>query len=381
MKKHNEKIYYHFFGLVRSIGPITLKKLLDKYGSIKSCYEIVTQSPNNLGGLLSETMIAEIIKIRDSLDLFKSYEELQEEEIDIIENSDKDFPKLLKEIHDTPPFLYYKGNKESLNPKLPLAVVGTRKPSAYGTLAVHRLTKDLVNAGATIISGLALGIDSIAHIQTIENKGSTIAVVGSGLDKDSIYPKQHWQLSEEIIKNGGAIISEYPPKTPSLKHHFPIRNRIISGICKGVIIIEAKESSGTLITAKHALEQNRDVFALPGSIFSETSIGPLNLITQGAIPITSSQTILSHYPSESVNIESSVTQENPLTPTEEKILKFFGDSIISIDELIKKTELTSNIILPSIAMLSLKGSITKIDDLHYAKRSQKSKPNLTRNQL
>ena len=203
----------------------------------------------------------------------------------------KNYPKLLKEISNPPVNIYVRGDEKILN-KSGIAVVGTRNLSAYGEKSTKILVKELVERGFVIVSGLALGIDTIAHQTAIENGGLTIAVLGSSIDDKSIYPKENIKLAEEIVKSGGAVISEYPSPFTAKKYTFPQRNRIVSGLSKATVVIEAPEKSGALITAKFALEQNREVFALPGEIFAENSIGTNNLIKQGAQLITSAKEVI-----------------------------------------------------------------------------------------
>ena len=211
--------------------------------------------------------------------------------IEEISIESKEYPEQLREIYDAPLKLYVLGNKEILK-QLGIAIVGSRNATEYGRKVALQFAKDLSTKGINIISGLALGIDTCAHLGTLyqDSVGKTIAVLGGGLDE--IYPKQNIELAKQIIKCGGCIISEYPLGTKSQKLHFPQRNRIISGLSKGVLIVEASENSGSLITADFALEQGRDVFAVPGNISSSTSFGTNNLIKQGAKLVTSYEDIL-----------------------------------------------------------------------------------------
>ena len=202
---------------------------------------------------------------------------------EVIRINDRCYPKQLKNIYDAPKRLYVRGNKEILG-NLGIAIVGCRDNTKYGELIAKNLGYNLSKHGINIISGLAKGIDSFAHIGAIYAKGKTIAVLGNGID--TIYPKENAIIAEKIIEYGGCIISEYPPKAQIERGNFPARNRIISGLSQGVIIVEAKEKSGALITADFALEQGRDVFAVPGPINSIQSDGTNELIKQGAIPVT-----------------------------------------------------------------------------------------------
>jgi len=207
----------------------------------------------------------------------------------IIKKEDKSFPKKLKQIQDCPDKLYVKGNlKDNLN--LSLAIVGTRKNSKYGEKITKFFTKHLVNYGFTIISGLALGIDGIAHRQTLNFKGKTIAVLGSGLK--NIYPKKHKKLAKDILKNKGALITEYSPNTGPKKKHFPARNRIVAGLSLGVLVVEAPKRSGALITARYGVNQGKEVFVIPGRITDKNSIGANSLIKKGAHLVTHPQEII-----------------------------------------------------------------------------------------
>lgn len=197
--------------------------------------------------------------------------------------SDPKYPQLLRETPDPPKLLYYRGNLDLL--MLPMtSVVGTRKPTPYG-IEVTEIVINKLASTQVVVSGLAYGIDALAHQQTLEMSGKTIAVLGSGLDPASIYPAEHRKLAEEIIEKGGLLLSEYPVGSPPLKFHFPARNRIIAGLSPQLIVIEAGEVSGTLITAQLALDYNREVWAVPGPITSELSRGTNMLLAAGARPL------------------------------------------------------------------------------------------------
>lgn len=203
--------------------------------------------------------------------------------IKILKLGDKNYPEKLKNIYSKPHVLYMIGDEKILNNQS-IAIVGCRKCTRYGAKNAYQFGFELAKKGITVISGLARGIDTFAHIGAVKAKGKTIAVLGCGLD--IIYPSENEGIYKEILKNGGLIISEYPLKTKPEKHHFPARNRIISGLSDGVLVIEAKERSGTLITVEHALEQGKDVYAVPGNIDSDNSYGTNELIKEGAIPVT-----------------------------------------------------------------------------------------------
>ena len=243
---------------------------------------------------------------------------MQKFQIITIQSDDDRYPQLLGQIHDFPKTLYCQGNLNLLA-KNCFAVVGTRKLTSYGKEVTQNIVRGLVHAGFVIVSGLALGIDSVAHQTTLDCDGETIAVLGTPLDQ--IYPPENSKLAEDILNNNGLIISEYPAGYPGLRMNFAIRDRLISGLSKGVLVIEAPEKSGALITAHCALDQNRDVFAVPGSIFSSNSVGPNSLIKKGAKLVTSAQDILDEY-------YSNLKLFNQLTTSPGKVSRSYPQKIL-----------------------------------------------------
>jgi len=211
--------------------------------------------------------------------------------METIRKGDANYPKLLKELSSPPKKLYIRGNKEILNNDS-IAIVGSRKPTAYGKSALADIAEEIVAAGVQIISGMAFGIDALAHRTALNAKVPTIAILGSGLNDESIYPQTNLGLAREILSSGGALISEYPPNTEVKPYHFVVRNRIISGMSRAVVVIEAGEKSGSTITGNHALSQHRQLYAVPGSIYSPLSKGTNWLLSEGAQPATSGQEIL-----------------------------------------------------------------------------------------
>lgn len=206
-------------------------------------------------------------------------------------HDDDRYPPLLRHISDPPFALFGRGN-EDLKDMTAVSIVGTRRSTAYGAHVTRWIGNELAHAGVTVVSGLAGGIDTIAHEAALEMNGRCIAVLGSGIDDDAIYPRTNLDLAKRILENGGTVLSEFPPGTEGLKFHFPLRNRIISGMSRATIVVEAAEKSGSLITAFQALEQNRDVFAVPGPITNAQSMGTNRLLRMGAEPCTSPDDIL-----------------------------------------------------------------------------------------
>ncbi len=274
-----------------------------------------------------------------------------------ISRRDNTYPALLKEIHNPPDILYVKGKLGT--EELCLAIVGSRKPTRYGLEITEELVRGLAEqSDATIVSGLASGIDTAAHKAALKYGAQTIGVLGSGMDQKSFFPQENIHLAEKIIEAGGAVISEYPNETPGLPHHFPERNRIIAGMSLGVIVVEAQERSGALITARIALEENREVFAVPGPVYSLFSAGPNALIQRGAKLITSAEDILTelNLPGQKNNNASQLHLSDPL---EQKIMEQL-DRECTIDDLYKKTNCSTADIITALSMLELKKLVTKI---------------------
>lgn len=303
-------------------------------------------------------------KIFDNKDVVVNPKKMPED-IKVIKKKDAPYPKALEQIHNPPHQLFIKGNL----PDGPyFAVVGTRMPTDYGKYITPKIVEPLAKAGLTIVSGLAYGIDALAHKAALSASGKTIAVLGTGVDKKSLYPKAHQNLAEQIIKSGGAVISEYPPGTSGRPEHFPQRNRIIAGLSIGVLIIEAKEKSGALITANMALKENRDVFAIPGPITSSASFGPNRLIAQGAKLVTRAKDILNEY-----GIEDETEKENDsqkyqkLEPLENIILDKLESNGLHIDKLTKLTDIPINKLSAAIVSMELKGLVKKTASGIYIK--------------
>jgi len=275
---------------------------------------------------------------------------------------DDDYPVLLQEISQKPILLYYKGQKIARD-ELCIAVVGTRKVSAYGTAVTESITKPLAQNRITIVSGLAYGVDGIAHQTTLKAGGRTIAVVASGLLDQDIYPKAHYKLSQDIINAGGTLISEYPPGKPALKQQFIARNRIISGLSVGTLITECPDKSGALVTARFSLEQNRTVYAIPGSILETNAQGPNNLIKRGAVPVTEATDILKDLRIDTITENA----KQNYTDTERVILSALQTECRSMQSLLHLTKLEASTILANLSTLELKGAIRNIGGDMYGK--------------
>ena len=290
----------------------------------------------------------------------KEYKKLERADIWITTINDSLYPPLLKQIFDPPWLLYYQGKLEALT-KPCLAVVGSRAATEYGKRATLAITKDLARAGFTIISGLARGIDGHAHRATIEARGVTVAVLGGELATNSIV-QENQTTAKQILKTGGGIISEYPLGIEAQQFTFPQRNRIVSGLSKGVIVVEATLKSGALITARLAAEQGRDVFAVPGPIFSNTSTGTNMLIQNGAKAVQTATDILTEYQT-TYTLAKPVVQGN--NPTEDKILATIGTDTRSLDEIIRACQLPAPAVIAALMNLELDDKVTNLGNNRF----------------
>ena len=285
------------------------------------------------------------------------------EEIKTITFRNKDYPKLLKEVKDPPKVLYHRG--EILPNENCFAIVGTRRCSSYGKEIALEIAGDLAEAGLTIVSGLAPGIDSFSHQAALERGKRTIAVLGTGIDEKSIYPQENLKLAEKIVESGGCLISEYPSGTHGSKFTFPQRNRIISGISLGVLVVEAKQKSGALITANWAKSQGRKVFAVPGPIHFLNSKGCHYLIKRGAKLIENANDILKELNLECSNLKFEQTVAGE-TPEENLILEVLKEGALDIDKIIEKTKLPAATIASTLAILEIKGKVKNLGGNIYA---------------
>lgn len=340
-------------------GPASLGKLARHFNQDggQNAWQAKTQELVDLG--INEKSAKDFCLWREKQDLQILQRSLTENGIDFILPWDKTYPPIFRESHNPPGALFWRGAPMDNRPWI--AVVGTRKMSAYGERAVKIIVRGLVEKGAGIISGLALGIDGAAHESALENNGKTLAVLGSGIDSPSIYPAAHQKLGEQILLSGGALISEYPPKTPGLKHNFPQRNRIIASLAQATVVVEADLNSGSVLTAKNALENNRDVHAVPGPITSTASRGTHALIRQGATICESADDILNS-PAPGQNTVTAFKRE--LTMDENNILNLCITPA-HIDDLARHLNTSAAHITATCMHLELDDILTNIGNQTY----------------
>jgi DNA processing protein len=293
-------------------------------------------------------------------------EQLAKENIGVITLTDKNYPSLLKEIYAAPLVLYYRGNIKLFNWPNNLAVVGSRKISTYSQLVMPKLLNPIIENGINIISGCALGVDTLAHQLALDNNGQTIAVVGSGLSWNCFYPQSNIKLAQEIILKGGLIVSEYPPHLKAQTFYFPLRNRIIAGLSQAVLIMEAAEKSGALLTAAYGLEQNREVLAVPQNINALNDAGVNNLIKSGARVITSGNDLLEIFNLEPGQMAMELKLPN-LSAEEKMVYQLLTSEPAHIDKIAENATLDTSLINAVLMQLELKGLIKNLGNQCYLK--------------
>jgi DNA processing protein len=364
--------------LTQGLGPTRCRKLVEHFGSPEAVFHASLTELESTG---IQAVSAQSIATGKSGELARTeIANAASQGVTVISIDDPCYPPRLREIYDPPLILYVRGNAEIL-PQPGIAVVGTRHPTPYGSGMAERLSCDLAAQGLVIISGMARGVDTASHRGAISAKGKTVAVFGTGVDV--IYPKENSRLSEQIIALGGALISEFRMGTFAAPQNFPIRNRILSGMSVGVLVVEAAEYSGTRITARCALEQNRDVFAVPGNVTNKNSWGPNTLIKQGAKLVATWEDVWEDLPAE-VRLKltpppspesegdstASLFPNEGLPPHEKRILSLLkADESTHIDELVERleNELSSSEIFAALFELELSGKIHQMPGKNFVK--------------
>ncbi len=350
--------------LVRGVGNVTYRQLLDRFTSPR---EILRTSPAMLTEAGISARIAQAIVAFDQWKEVESeLEQLARVNARLVTQTDAEYPERLRQIHDPPPFLYTRGDFVSQD-DLAIAIVGARTASTYGRKMARELAHELAGCGVCVVSGLARGIDSEAHQAALEAGGRTIAVLGSGLDV--VYPREHIALAERIAENG-AVVSEFSFGSQPEAGNFPYRNRVISGISLGTVVVEATEKSGSLITAQCALDQNREVFAVPGPVTASRSRGPHRLIKDGAKLVESIDDILSEIApalARTDRVEKNETSAPVvlLEPDEERVFQLFPEEAVHVDTLITGSGLEPARVLEVLLGLELKGIVTQLPGMYF----------------
>ncbi len=361
LKMNNKDLkYWVGFSLIPGIGHVKFTQLENYFGSLENAWQAAPAELKHSG--LDRSSVNAITSWRDRVSLEAEMEKLECYGVRVLTWHDPDYPSRLKEIYDYPPVLYVRG---SLLPEDEwcLAVVGTRRATVYGRQVTEEIVSDLARSRITIVSGLAKGIDSVAHSSALDNGGRSIAIFACGLD--TVYPAENANLARRIMQRG-ALISEYPLGTKPRAENFPRRNRIMSGMSLGVLVVEAGEASGAMITARLALEQNREVFAIPGSILSPTSKGTNHLIQDGAKLVSHYSDILEELNLTAVAHQIELKEVIPASETESLLLKQLSAEPTHIDEVCRSSRLPISTVSSTLAMMELKGLVKQVGTMNYA---------------
>jgi DNA processing protein len=360
---------------VTGVGSRTAAMLIDKLGSPASVFEASSHALE-LAGLKRETIDA--IKSAETQEkAAHEIDELARLGGEALTLTDERYPQLLRETYDPPIVIYCLGNLAAVFSQPAIAVVGSRRCSTYGRNVAEGLSRELAERGVTIVSGLARGIDSAAHRGALDGRGITVGVMGTGLD--AVYPKENRKLAERIAEKG-ALMTEFPLTTPPVSQNFPFRNRVISGLSLGVMVVEGAERSGSLITARLAYEQGRDVFAVPGNITSAKSFGPNYLIKDGAKLVQTWRDVIEELPSEmkatilsaergECRIKQIVIDEVALSESERRVLKMLStDDAVHIDQLISKSGLSAGELMGALLQLEMTDRIRQLPGKSFVRR-------------
>jgi DNA processing protein len=354
-----DKKYWVGFNLIKGIGAVRMQALINHFDDLESAWKA---APADLAGAgLSLKLIERIIQAREQVDLEKVWARIESQGIKILTWKDEVYPQRLKEIEQPPPVLYVRGDY-LLDDLFAVAIVGTRRVTPYGRQITEELSSYLASNGITVISGLARGVDAIAHQTALKAGGRTIGVLGSGVDK--IYPPEHRQLAEKMMEHG-AIISDYAPGTPPDASNFPPRNRIISGLSLAVVVIEAGETSGALITAEFAAEQGREVFAVPGSILAPQSKGTNKLIQEGALPLLSVNDLMQALNLTRMGEHKAARKIIPADETEARLMNVLSAEPLHVDEIRNQSELPIEKVSATLALMELKGMVRQVGGMNY----------------
>ncbi len=354
----SELKYWIGFTLIPGIGPVRFSRIREYFGDLERAWQ--ASGPELEAAGLDQKASKTIVAQRSKVDLEAEMEKLARYKVKVLTLGDASYPPRLREIYEAPPVLYVRG--EILpEDEWALAVVGSRRVTSYGRQVTEELTTGLAQAGLTIVSGLARGVDTVAHRAALKAEGRTIAVLGCGLDM--VYPGENLRLAQEIIQHG-ALISDYPLGTRPKPENFPRRNRIMSGLSLGVLVTEAMDRSGALITANLALEQDREVFAVPGNVFSPASRGCNRLIRDGAKLVQEVNDILEELNLSLVpqHLGKEVLPENEV---ESQIVRLLSREPLHIDEICRNTKLPTSTVASTLALMELKGMVRQLGGMNY----------------
>ncbi len=351
--------YWIGFNLVKGIGAVRLRALLDIFGNVEAAWNAPAESLAAAG--LNAKIIENMQQIRAGVSLEHIWQSIQAQGIQVFTWDDENYPARLRDIDPSPPVIYVSGE---LLPEddWAVAVVGTRRITPYGRQVTEQIARTLAHGGVTVVSGLARGVDAVAHRVALDSGGRTLAVLGSGIDR--VYPPEHRKLAEEI-RSQGALISNYAPGTPPEATNFPPRNRIISGLSRATVVVEAGIQSGALLTAQFAAEQGREVFAVPGSVLAPQSRGANRLIQNGATPLLEPQELLDALDLNRVAEQRVARTVLPSNATEAQLYALLGSDPVHVDEIRLQTNLPIEQVTATLALMELKGMVSQVGGMRY----------------
>jgi DNA processing protein len=365
--------YWIGLNMVKGIGAVRFQALMDIFGDACSAWQAPVGALQAAG--ISAKIIDKLVQMRSQVDLDQVWAQIQAQDIQVITWEDEIYPRRLKEIDQPPPVLYIRGDYLPED-EWAVALVGTRRITPYGRQITEEIASQLAHSGVTVVSGLARGIDGVAHQASLNAGGRTLAVLGSGVNR--VYPPEHRRLAEQIIASG-ALISDYAPGTPPEASNFPPRNRIISGLSLAVVVVEAGETSGALITANFAAEQGRDVFAVPGNILAPQSQGTNRLVQQGAHPLLSVKDLLEALELSTVIEHKAARAVLPADAVEATLLSVLGPEPLHVDDIRSQTGMPIEKVSATLALMELKGMVRQVGGMNYVSLREESTPYETGN--
>lgn len=355
----DEKFFWVGFTLVKGIGAVRMRALKEHFGDLAVAWQAPAEALQAAG--LGPRLTERFLQVRASVDVEKYLAQVLASGIQVLTWADEAYPERLKAIDQPPPVLYLRGEVLPQD-RLAVAIVGTRRITAYGRQVTEDLAACLAQNGVTVVSGLARGVDAVAHQAALKAGGRTIAVLGSGVDR--VYPPENAALAQKVIASG-ALVSDYAPGTPPEASNFPPRNRIISGLAAAVVIVEAGETSGALITAQFAADQGREVFAVPGNILAVQSKGTNRLIAQGARPMLTVRDVVDALDLAGVSEQLAVRAAVPGNETETQLLQVLSSEPLHVDEIRLRTGLPIERVSATLVMMELKGLVRQVGGMNY----------------
>jgi DNA processing protein len=353
------RMYWVGLNLVKGIGSVRFRALLDAFGDPQAAWNASPEAWIEIG--LSQKIVESFQRVRKGVSLDQIWDRIQSLGVEVLTWNDDGYPRHLKEIDQPPPVLYVRGGLTSED-EWAVAIVGTRRVTAYGRQVAEEIATALAQHGVTIVSGMARGVDSIAHQAAINVGGRTLAVLGNGVDL--VYPPENRRLADQIMEHG-ALVSDYALGTQPDGINFPPRNRIISGLSMAVIIVEAGLTSGALITATFAAEQGRDVFAVPGNINAPQSLGTNRLIRDGAQPLLNPQDVLETLNLTLVTEHRAVRVALPADPIEARLFQLLSREPMHVDEIRNQANMPIETVSATLVMMELKGMVRQVGGMNY----------------